>query len=139
MSSFFEGTDFNDDISGWDTGSVTSMYRTRDLDWDVSSVRNMRLMFTDATSFDGDISGWIMNSVTNNVEYMFWNAASFNQDISGWDSSKFGGMDQMFDGATSFNQDLSGWDTSSGVGSLFFMFNGATVMTFDLCWVRDER
>ena len=59
--------DFNEDISGWNTSSVT----------------NMQGIFHGATSFNGDVSPWDISNVTNMV-YMFWGATSFNQDLCAW-------------------------------------------------------
>lgn len=64
---FFGASAFNQDISGWDTGSVT----------------NMSSMFREAASFDQDIGGWDTSSVTG-MASMFTSATSFNQDLSGW-------------------------------------------------------
>ena len=92
----FAGADaFNQDLDGWDTGNVRSMY----------------FMFDGATSFNGDISDWDTSSVENFVR-MFGHATSFNQDIGDWDVSgvwEHTGLRAMFLGASSFNQDLTGW------------------------------
>ena len=83
---------FNEDISGWDTSSVTEMYDmfgyaplfNGDLSaWDTSSVENMYAMFANATSFNGDLSSWDISSATNMLE-MFYGATSFNQDLCAW-------------------------------------------------------
>ena len=67
-SLFYNNTNFDSDISGWDTSSITDMYR----------------MFRGATAFDQDIGGWDTGSVRNFRE-MFYGASSFDQDISSWD------------------------------------------------------
>jgi surface protein len=90
MESMFEGaTNFNGNISGWDTSSVTSM----------------KFMFVRANSFNQPIGGWNVSSVTG-MHYMFLGAFAFNQPLNSWDTSKVTNMYNMFYGASSFNQDL---------------------------------
>ena len=49
MSNLFNGaTEFNADISNWDTSNVTTMYR----------------MFRSSTAFNADISNWLTSNVT---------------------------------------------------------------------------
>lgn len=50
---FFAGLNFNTDISGWNTGSVT----------------NMEGMFYNAQAFNRDLSGWNVSSVTNHINF----------------------------------------------------------------------
>ena len=78
---------FDEDISGWDMSSVTTM----------------SYMFYQAAAFNQDLSGWDISS----VEYMhstFLDASSFNQDL-GWDLSALatnGGLDgKTFQGTIS--------------------------------------
>ena len=59
---FYDTSDFNGNLSGWD----------------VSSVTNMTYMFSDAASFNQTLSSWDVSSVTN-MSYMFSSATSFNQ------------------------------------------------------------
>lgn len=60
-------SNFNEDISNWDTSQVT----------------DMSYMFQGATNFNQDISTWNVSKVTD-VSYMFNNAASFNQNLKSW-------------------------------------------------------
>jgi surface protein len=122
-------TDFNANISHWDTSSVTDMFVmfsgasafNQDIGaWDTSSVTNMGSMFSGASAFNQDIGAWDTSSVTN-MGSMFSGASAFNQDIGGWDTSSVTNMGSMFSGASAFNQDIGGWDTSSvtNMGSMF--------------------
>ena len=95
MTSLFEGTDFNGDIS----------------EWNVSNVKNMSGMFWACKSFDKDISNLDVSNVTD-MSYMFSECESFNQDISNWDVSNVTNMRAMFSYCKSFNQDISSWDVS---------------------------
>lgn len=70
---------FNQDISDWDTGNV----------------RSMTNMFA-RTIFNQDISDWDTKNVTNMFN-MFLDS-EFNQDISKWNVSLVGSMQNMFQG-----------------------------------------
>ena len=65
MSSLFEQTSFNGDISKWNVSNVTNMFA----------------MFADCRLFNQTISDWDVSNVTD-MNYMFSNCSSFNQDIS---------------------------------------------------------
>ena len=95
MRFFSEESDFNADISNWDT----------------SHVINMTAMLAKATAFNQDISNWDTSKVTN-MAYMFNRATAFNQDIGDWDTGQVANMVFMFEYASAFNQDLSHWDFS---------------------------
>ena len=58
---------FNEDIGGWDVGTVESMYG----------------MFVFNNNFNQDISGWNVSSVTD-MTAMFQFAIAFDQDLSDW-------------------------------------------------------
>ena len=87
---------FNQDISGWNTGSVTSM----------------QTMFADTTAFNQPIGSWDVSHVTNMIE-MFGSAMAFNQPLGSWDVSHVTYMDGVFAGAFVFNQDISHWNVSN--------------------------
>ena len=84
----FGSTNFNLNIGGWNT----------------SSVSDMNSMFRDAISFDQNISVWDMSNVIN-FRAMF-RATSFNQDIDGWNVSSATDISRMFMNAESFNHSL---------------------------------
>ena len=120
MSDLFVGTDFNGDISNWNTSNVTNMlrmfYNCRSFNqykyissWNVSSVENMFCMFNLCISFNQDISRWDISNVAN-VSCMFKSCEKFNCDISGWDVSNVKDMKGMFYECELFNQDISSWD-----------------------------
>lgn len=99
MNSMFQcdGVDsvFNQDISNWDTSSVTNMkqmffgadafnqdLRTDGNKWDVSKVTSMDQMFLGTQAFDGDITNRNTSKVTNMHAMFGWGGSPFNQDIS---------------------------------------------------------
>ena len=110
MSFLFQGkTDFNEDISSWNTASVT----------------NMQTMFYNAKAFNQDISSWNTASVTN-MQSMFNNALAFNQDISSWNTGSVTNMQNMFNYALAFNQNLCVWrDHNFPYGSCSYMFKNS--------------
>ena len=95
MSSLFERTDFNGNISTWDVSNVTDMSR----------------MFWGCKEFNQDISDWDVSNVTD-MHSMFYKCSKFNQDISEWDVSNVTDMSYMFAWCEDFNQDISSWDVS---------------------------
>jgi surface protein len=105
---FKDKTTFNEDISSWNTSSVT----------------NMNLMFYGASIFDQDIGSWNTAAVTN-MSNMFRNATSFNQNIGNWNTAAATDMYGMFRGATAFNQNIGNWNTAAAT-DMYAMFRGAT-------------
>jgi surface protein len=93
MRKLFEHSDFNGDISQWDT----------------SNVKTMASMFF-CSKFNGDISSWNVSKVED-MEHMF-HGSQFNKDISKWDITNVKDMTHMF-ASSKFNKDISKWDVSS--------------------------
>ena len=96
---FYNKTNFNEDIRGWNTSNVTTM----------------RYMFYKASAFNQPINtngnNWNTSKVSN-MYRMFYDASAFNQDIGDWDVSGVTTITRffrMFEGADAFDQDLSGW------------------------------
>jgi surface protein len=161
FSSLFNVTDdtdgtsnFNSNISSWDTSSATDMYgmfqncSTFNMDistLDTSNVADMGYMFLYTEAFNQDISSWDTSNVTD-MQYMFQYAKAFNGDISSWDVSNVTNMQYMFYGETigsSFDVDISSWDVSN-VTDMERMFLGATefnqdISTWDVSSVTNLR
>ena len=136
---FLYAYNFNQDIGGWDTSTITNMsymfnnasgFNKNIGTWDTSSVTNMGYMFYGADVFNQDIGNWDTSSVTN-MEDMFHEASDFNQDIGNWDTSSVTNMKFMFREAISFNQDIGNWDTSS-VTNMEYMFYYASNFNKDI-------
>ena len=140
MSQLFEGnTNFNSNISFWDTSNVTNMSRMfknaqsfnqNISSWDISSVTNVYSMFYYALNFNQNIGSWDTSNITN-FQLMLQNARVFNQPIGNWDTSSATNMAQLFEGAHAFNQDISGWDVSNNTKT-FSMFNNARAFNQDI-------
>ena len=121
MINFFNDTDFNSDISFWDTSNVTdfsSMFKNATEfnqnigGWDTSNVFDTHRMFLGATSFNQNISSWDVSMVTD-MYGMFENAEAFNQPLGSWNVSNVTDMDYMFLNARAFNQDITSWCVSN--------------------------
>ena len=101
-------------------------------EWDVSSAKDMRYMFSCADNFNGNISGWKVGSVTD-MSGMFSNAKKFSQNISDWDVSRVTNMRFMFSDAKNFNHNISDWkDKLGSVTDMSYMFNRAKNFNQDL-------
>lgn len=98
FSSVFHDSQFNGDISKWDTRNATTM----------------RGMFMSAFYFNGDISRWNISRVTD-MRSMFFQAASFDQNLSQWDIAQLKLAYDMFDESglspKNFTAMLDGWAT----------------------------
>ena len=120
-SSAFYGSSFNNDISGWDTSSITNMsfmfekaeaFNQPLENWDVSNVTNMSYMFYGASAFNQPLENWDVSNVTN-MSYMFWRSKAFNQPLENWNVSNVTNMEGMFLLALAFNQPLENWNVSN--------------------------
>ena len=76
---FYKATNFNQDISGWNTSNVT----------------NMLGMFIFASSFNQPLNIWNVSNVSD-MSAMFKSASSFNQNISSWNVSSVIAADYIF-------------------------------------------
>jgi surface protein len=136
---FINCSNFNSDISGWDTTNVISMNSTFTAagvfnqplgTWNTSNVTDMNGLFAFASSFNHPIGTWNTSNVTN-MQYVFYYATAFNQNISYdsnnnyWNTSNVENMYQMFFGATAFNQPIGTWNTGN-VRAMNTMFQNAT-------------
>ena len=107
MSSLFNNSPFDGDISSWNTSNVTDMsymfYNTRlfnqELNFDTSKVTNMKNMFHGANKFNQPVIFDTSNVTT--MRRMFSYARSFNQPIN-FDTSKVTNMEWMFNDAKAF-------------------------------------
>ena len=96
-------------------------------DWDTSAIINMQMMFR-ATKFNNKGSPGINNWNTANVtqiDYLFMDNATFNQPIGNWNTAKVTTIAHTFYNAKAFNQDIGAWNLGACV-TFAFAFYGAT-------------
>eukprot|EP00588_Corethron_pennatum_P023053 CAMPEP_0194319340 /NCGR_PEP_ID=MMETSP0171-20130528/15798_1 /TAXON_ID=218684 /ORGANISM="Corethron pennatum, Strain L29A3" /LENGTH=375 /DNA_ID=CAMNT_0039076521 /DNA_START=53 /DNA_END=1181 /DNA_ORIENTATION=- len=117
---FYYAKDFNEDLSGWDVSSVTSM-QSCFAGATYFTVTNNPLLYS-ASSFNGGISEWDTSRVES-MRGMFSHAVSFNVNLSGWDVARVETMYALFIEANSFNQALT-WCLGDGVVTKY-MFVGS--------------
>jgi len=80
MYSMFYSSQFNGDISKWNTTNVTDMFQ----------------MFRDSV-FDNDISKWDVSNVK--IMRNMFEGSAFNQDISSWEPKNLTHNRDIFDGS----------------------------------------
>ena len=106
---------FNEDISNWEMGQVTTM----------------AAMFHQASAFNQPIGSWNTSKVES-MTHMFAFVDDFNQPLAAWDVGKVQRFDQMFTYTDSFDQPLASWDVSSAA-TMSIMFGSARAFNQDLC------
>ncbi len=113
----FYRSSFNNDISGWDTSSITNMshmfqgasaFNQPIENWDVSSVTDMSYMFAETDNeyynvhyvpspsvFNQPLNNWNVSNVTY-MDHMFWRSKAFDQPLDNWNVSNVTSMNAMF-------------------------------------------
>jgi len=138
-SSQFNSSQFNEDISAWQTSEVkvlkylfknTEEFNSALGSWQTSKVTSMEGVFFNALKFNADIGSWDTANVFN-FNNTFYQAFLFDGDIGSWDTSNAKHMGAMFYRAAQFNQDLSSWETSKVV-NMDYMFSDASAFNIDL-------
>ena len=144
----FADTDFNEDISRWDTSSAVTLshmfhnakYFNRPLDkWDTSHVTDLSYFLAGAKSFNRDLNSWTTNRVRD-MSFMFQNAVKFNGKIEQWQVSQVTNLESAFQGASSFARNIVSWKPKTS--NRKNMFEGATKFerlykdTISLAWSR---
>ena len=122
-SCFQNCTNFNSNISNWDTLNVTNMYRmfqsatnfnkpinTSGNYWNTTNVTNIASMFESSSYFNQPIGDWNVSNVTD-ISFIFYRASKFNQPIGNWDVSKVTSMNSTFRENYVFNQSIGDWNT----------------------------
>ena len=132
---FKDRTNFDENITGWDASSVTTMkamfsgatlFNQFIGNWDVSSVTDMEGMFYQANAFNQDVGNWDVSSVTN--LWSTFNMLELSTNLSNWNTSAVTDARQAFFNASDFNQDLSSWDVSV-MNITVQMFNGTSALS----------
>lgn len=130
-------TNFNENINGWNTSSLTvfvsgtegcfegcSSFNSPLDNWDVSGVSLFNNLFEGCTVFNQDLTSWNTSSMTT-ASSMFLGCTAFNGDVTGFDVSGVSVFTSMFQNCSNFNQNISGWTTSSAT-NFVNMFRNAT-------------
>ncbi|UTW63249.1 BspA family leucine-rich repeat surface protein [bacterium SCSIO 12741] len=152
LTNLFAGcTQFNANISNWNTSSVTHLTRTflnaQSFNqpigsWDVGKVTTMIETFALTKKFDQDISDWNVSKVTRMLG-MFNGAEVFNNGgidkLGNWERTSpdvstlanVWDMEYFFFKAYKFDQDISNWNTA-GATTMKSMFNHSLVFDQDL-------
>ena len=73
--------------------------------WDVSRIKDMRLMFKGTHAFNNDLNNWNMINVTRTLEMFKW--CPYTGDISKWNTSGLVNAQAMFREMSNFNIDIS--------------------------------
>ena len=111
-----DGTGFNriwfDSLSGGDRDKILSVDQ-----WGTAKWSSMNSAFRDCTNLTITASDAPDLSSVTDMRWMFSGATAFNQDIGAWDVSKVRHMQNMFDGATlstsNYDALLTGWDAQN--------------------------
>jgi len=150
LKCFYNCSNFNSDISKWDTSNIQNMsymfsgcsaFDKSIVNWDTSSVQNMSYMFSGCSTFDKKISFWNISNVID-MSYMFNGCIAFtnamtqmnpNTVSNSWNTSNVTDMSYMFNGCTAFYQNISDWDTSN-VTNMSYMFYNCINFNSKLNW-----
>lgn len=89
--------------------------------WDTSSVTNMSKLFINNNKFNQDIPQLDLSKVASIMGMFFGPNTKFNGDISNWNVSNVTDMEVVFCYNKSFNQDLSNWNVSNVTKCRFFL------------------
>jgi surface protein len=104
---FYQQRTFNDDLSKWNTASVTTMFGLFD-----ASRTVLGAALSGDSAFAGDLAAWNVASVSN-LSRMFYTAKAFNADISTWNTARVTNTAKVFQQALAFNRDIGGWNVAS--------------------------
>lgn len=141
MSSLFDQTDFEGDISCWNVTNVTNMnymfYECENFNcdlsnWEPKNLKQAEGMFEGCSNFIGiGLDNWELPKLTN-AQTMFLNCENFNQDLSKWDPIKLKNALKMFYNCEKLKgTGLEHW-TISSLEDMRSMFYGCLSLDVDL-------
>ena len=123
---------FNQDISSWNTASVTNMEKmfrgaiqfNQPLNsWNVANVKTMKGMFSGASSFNKNIASWDVSAVTD-MSHMFESIEDDAEQNNLYVASDAANIRSTYASGFTFNQNIGSWDVSS-VSTMAYMFKGS--------------